>query len=66
MHIQVSLNHLLFGGEDEASGIESFKEGVAYFRDFLNNAPEYYRQNATTSQYMESKWIERLAGREKS
>ena len=64
MHIQVSLNHLLFGGIDEASGLDSFKEGLVYFIDFLNNAPEYYRQNATTSQYMKSKWIDRLAGRE--
>ncbi|GLX77645.1 hypothetical protein tinsulaeT_09850 [Thalassotalea insulae] len=61
MHVQVTLNHLLYGGKSEEDGLAVFKQGISYFNDFLAIAPQYYRENALTSHYSDSKWIRKLA-----
>jgi hypothetical protein len=65
MHIQVSLNHLLYGDKDDEAGLKRLKLGIVHFQQFLSDAPQYYRDNATSNHFLATtKWMDRLAGRE--
>lgn len=61
MHIQVTLNQLLYAGADEAEAIDLFCQGMAFYREFLLLAPKHYREHAEQAHFIEDcKWIRKL------
>lgn len=61
MHIQVTLTHLLYSTTDEQTGVETFLKGLVFYREFLQLAPKFYREQAEQEQYViDSEWILKL------
>lgn len=46
LHFQVCLSQFLYGGATLSSRLNDFNEGLVVYQNFLNVAPDYYRENA--------------------
>jgi hypothetical protein len=45
LHMQAMLTRLLYEAKDEAVALTDFKAGLQYYLEFLQEAPEMYRQH---------------------
>jgi hypothetical protein len=61
MHIQVMLTQLLYGSRNTEMAIERFNKGMVFYNQFLQQAPQYYRENAEHAHaFKDSKFIVKL------
>ncbi len=61
MHMQVVLTQLLYEPVDEIDGVNAFNKGLVFYREFLQIAPEYYRNQAEKAHYIiDANWIVKL------
>jgi hypothetical protein len=61
MHMQVVLTQLLYGSASINDAVEQFNEGMRFYREFIIEAADYYKNNAEKAHFInDSKWIVKL------